>query len=173
MSNGNGNGNGDVKKLVDLKHSFKSDVDTLVADLQSKYDHELEAGKKDLKDKYLEQVVDWFYSNGFNGHPPQPAVEPEPVPAVKEGDQSKQAGDTADNTAGNVTCPECRGVVIEGDKFCSQCSAPLLLPAPAAAVQETATTDNGPASAGRLNRRPPARPPADERLRNWGKTQRR
>jgi len=165
MSNGN-NGNGEVKRLVDLKHTFKAEASQLEADLRAKFVQELEAAEKDLKDKYLEQVVDWFYGGGFNGKPPQPETEPEPAPVNETVEASpKQPGDTQ----ALPSCTNCGGTLFAGDQFCSQCSAPV----------ETATDQPPVATAGRLQRpgytryATPTQLTADERIRSWGRTQRR
>jgi len=167
MSDGN-NGNGEVRRLVDLKHTFKAEASQLEADLRAKFAQELEAAEKDLKDKYLEQVVDWFYGGGFNGKPPQPERKeagPEPAPPVEQKEAPLLQGDTPDT----VLCTSCGAKLLEGDQFCSQCSAPV----------ETATDQPPVATAGRLQRpgeprySAPTRLTADERIRSWGRTQRR
>ena len=169
MSNGN-NGNGEVRRLVDLKHTFKAEASQLESDLRAKFAQELEAAEKDLKYKYLEQVVDWFYGGGFNGKPPEkkeaaPKPEPEPAPPVDEKEAPLPQGDTPDT----VLCTNCGAKLLEGDQFCSQCSAPV----------EAATDQPSVATAGRLQRpgyarySTPTRLTADERIRSWGRTQRR
>jgi zinc-ribbon domain len=148
--NGNVNGNGEIKKLAELKHNYKDEVTELEADLKAKFEQELDAGKKDLKDKYLEKVVDWFFANGFNGNgqppvppAPEPVASPEVVvetpptppttPSVQVSVDSGKAP-APDTSAGLqptgsgtpvVYCDECGHAVRPSDNFCSYCSAPL------------------------------------------------
>lgn len=174
-NNGNGNGNGEVKKLVNLKHAFKDEATQLETDLRTKFEQELEAAEKDLKDKYLDQVVDWFYGNGFNGKPPQPvAAESEPEQAPS--DSAPKPGDTPDT----AHCTNCGANLLEGDQFCSQCAAPVEANPDQAPPQEP--VEEPVATAGRLRRPgyigyaysvPGQRMTADERVRSWGRTQRR
>jgi hypothetical protein len=173
----NGNGNGEVKRLVELKHTFKAEASQLEEDLRKKFAQELEAAEKNLKDKYLEQVVDWFYSNGFGEKPPEPEQAPA---AVAEPAPQPETESTASS---GPTCPNCGANLVPGDKFCSQCASPI-------EDQETeqALAATPVATAGRLSRRgyvgyaqPPARAreaterrlTAEERLQRWGRTQRR
>ena len=150
MVNGNGNGNGEIKKLVGLKHDYKDEVTRLEEDLKTKFDQSLTQGKKDLKDKYLEKLVDWFYSNGFNGQtsPPEttqptPAVDvtsaPTPiVPVVVDTSVHAQPVETGapDNspqpsslaTTPVLYCDECGAQVLLTDRYCSQCAVPLGVP---------------------------------------------
>jgi hypothetical protein len=164
MSNGNGNGNGEVKKLVELKHTFRAEASQLEEDLRAKFTQELETAEKGLKDKYLEQVVDWFYGGGFNGNKPQPQPEPEPANVEQEPEPIPEPEST---TPEGAACSNCGADLQQPDaNFCSQCAAPVETPAQASV-----------ATAGRL-RKPVAyqsrRPlTADERLRNWSRTQRR
>ena len=171
----NGNGNGEIQKLVNLKHVYKDEVTQLEADLKTKFDQALAAAKKELKDKYLEKLVEWFYSNGFNGQPPVQEPEPEPKPdatAVID-DQTNNTGQTSGNggavslqsgpqpSSGKVAptlfCDECGNRVAPADRFCSLCAAPL---------GEMKRNDQVPLRpAGILN--------SDRRLNDWARTRRR
>jgi hypothetical protein len=137
LSNGN-NGNGEVKKLVELKHTFKAETSQLEADLRAKFAQELEAAEKALKDKYLEQVVDWFYGNGFNDKPPQPPEEepataevpPHDVPETEvttpaPQPDSESTESTKSTTPSGPTCPNCGATLDSGANFCSQCASPI------------------------------------------------
>jgi hypothetical protein len=159
----NGNGNGEVKRIVDLKHRFKDDFMQVEAELKAKFEEEVEAARKGLKDRYLEQVVDWFYGNGFNA-PDQPSVMPEVVVTPAEVTTSPSSHVDPDEAGPeNPTCSECGVTLQHGDKYCSQCSAPVREvnePEP----QKTSTV----VSAGRRITIDP-----DRRLNNWARTRRR
>jgi len=172
----NENGNGEVKRLVDLKHTFKAEAAQLEEDIRKKFAEELEAAEKDLKDKYLEQVVDWFYGNGLAEKRPEPE-QATPPPVVEAAPQPESTASSA------PTCPNCGASLVAGDKFCSQCASPIEDQETEQAVAATPV-----ATAGRLSRRgyagyvqPPARAreaterrlAAEERLQRWGRTQRR
>jgi hypothetical protein len=159
----NGNGNGETKKIVDLRQAYKNDVTQAEAALRAKFDEELATAKKELKDKYLEKVVDWFYSNGFNGHgtvPPAPPPVPEPEP-VAEFPQTSQAPEPEptppqeETAPAAATCSECGASLVPEANYCSQCSAPV-------ALQRVP-------SAGRLV----SSPVSDRRLNDWARTRKR
>ena len=148
MSNGNSN---EVQKLVALRHGYKDEAALLEADLKAKFEQALVNAKKDLKDKYLEKLVDWFYSNGFEGTgqaepaPPVPAPEPvtepappEPAPEPEKGDQGPAEADDGSTPAlSTPVCNDC-GTALQPDaKFCDQCAAPV----------ETETETNTPTAA--------------------------
>ena len=125
------------------------------ADVKARLEQELESGKKDLKDKYLEQLVDWFFSNGFSA-PPQPIPAEPPVPAIPTptptvevtvAPQPEETNPQAQpEQASTPVCDNCGSTVESDAKFCDQCSAPI----------ETETqTDTGAGAvvpAGRLTR---------------------
>ncbi len=167
----NGNGNGEVKKIVELRHSYKDDVAKLEADLKARLEQELETGKKDLKDKYLEHVVDWFYGNGLNAPdaqpeqgldaPPEHADEP-PMPDADEPEPLPTDG--PDPTA----CNECGAKVVEGDRFCSQCATPI--EADEKEPGEAAVPVAGYRKVNVHAQRPVS---ADDRLNSWARTRRR
>lgn len=144
----NENGNGEVKKLVALRHDYKDEVVQLEEDLKAKFEQELDAGKKDLKDKYLEKVVDWFYSNGFNGNghamtdvppprEPEPAASPEvegtpalSITVTPPTQTQTSAGDL--QPTGSVApvryCDDCGKLARPDANYCSYCAAPLREP---------------------------------------------
>jgi hypothetical protein len=150
----NSNGNGEVQRIIDLKHRFKDEIAQLEADIKARLEAELESGKKDLKDKYLEQLVDWFFSNGFNAppevipaEPPIPAI-PSPTPTVEVTikPQPEETTEAQPEQASTDVCDTCGSTLDTDAKFCSQCSAPV--------ETETQTnTEAGPVvPAGRLTR---------------------
>jgi ribosomal protein L40E len=104
------NGNGEVKELLEIKRRYHKNAAELEAKLLADFERDLTDGKKQLRERYLEQVVDVIFAET----PPQksPVVEekkPEPVEAVP----------------GAKVCSECGARLDEGAKFCGQCATPV------------------------------------------------
>jgi len=100
------NGNGELRQLLDIKHAYRKDVSEYEADLTEKYERELAQAKKQMKEKYLEKIVDTVFADTMPAQPSPPEPAPVEVPEVR-------------------VCPECDGLVTRSDKFCSHCASPL------------------------------------------------
>ena len=183
----NGNGNGEVQKLVALKHGYKDEITQVEEDLKAKFEAELAAAKKDLKDKYLDKIVEWFYSNGFNGNgstqAPPPPSEPTPTlaqatqgdPGSTDSSELSDSSESSDSSALTTpVCNDCGAELQQNAKFCTQCAAPVesetkaetnRQPAPVAPAGRM-TYPRGQGKAG-------YQAPTDKRLNDWSRTQRR
>ena len=107
------NGNGELRQLLDIKRAYRRDLAAFEKELKAKFERELADGKKCLKERYLENVVDTVFAEPAPAPPiEQPAPVPEPAspPAPVE---VKPA------------CPECGSPISATDKFCPQCACPL------------------------------------------------
>lgn len=113
------NGNGEIKQLVGVKRAYRGKVTSLEADLRAKFEADLKAGKKDLKDQYLESVVDIVFA------------DPDAAPVEVTVSKPEIAVDVTPKVSVSVEakrpdkCPECDSDVRPGDKFCSECAFPL------------------------------------------------
>ena len=103
------NGNGELRQLLDIKHAYRKDVSEYEADLTEKYERELAQAKKQMKEKYLEKIVDTVFADTTSAQPTKPEPASNEAPEVKE----------------QATCPECDSSVNPSDKFCSHCASPL------------------------------------------------
>lgn len=104
------NGNGEVKELLEIKRRYHKNAAELEAKLLADFERDLTDGKKQLRERYLEQVVDVIFAE----NPPQksPVVEekkPEPIEAIP----------------GAKVCSECGARLDEDAKFCGQCATPV------------------------------------------------
>jgi hypothetical protein len=132
------NGNGELRQLLDIKRAYRQGLTTLEGQLKADYERDLADGKKKLKEKYLENVVDVVFT--------------EPAPPATVEVEAKEATialrpevklDVKVSAPG--VCPECEAKVDASDKFCSQCAFPLTEP-----VEKGADMSEWPvASAGR------------------------
>jgi len=117
------NGNGELRQLLDIKRAYRKGLTTLEGQLKADYERDLADGKKKLKEKYLEQVVDAVFAESPPTPPATVEVEAKEAtialrPEVKL--------DVKVSTPGK--CPECDAPVDPMDKFCSQCAFPLTEP---------------------------------------------
>jgi hypothetical protein len=112
------NGNGEVRQLLEIKRAYRKGLTTLEGQLKADYERDLADGKKKLKEKYLENVVDVVFT--------------EPAPPATVEVEAKEATialrpevklDVKVSAPG--VCPECQAKVDTSDKFCSQCAFPL------------------------------------------------
>jgi hypothetical protein len=99
------NDNGELTALVSVKHSYSNELVNLEAELKSKFERDLADGKRALKEKYLEQIVDVV----FQEPPQEQPKKPEPPALVVESKSS--------------TCSQCGAKLDLGAKFCSQCAS--------------------------------------------------
>jgi len=106
------NGNGELAQLVQIKRAYKKNINDLEIELKSRYAQELTEGKRGLKQRYLESVVDVVFAESAVVPPapkPEPVQAPAPTPAELE----------------SPKCPECDSPVDPMDKFCAECASPL------------------------------------------------
>ena len=103
------NGNGELRQLLEIKRAYRRDLTSFEEELTSRYEGELADGKKRLKERYLENVVDTVFA------------DPAPVKTVP-----KAVAPTATAEPESPKCPECETSVAEGDKFCAECACPLI-----------------------------------------------
>jgi hypothetical protein len=108
MTAENGNGNGELRQLLEIKRAYRQGLTSLEGQLKADYERDLADGKKKLKEKYLEQVVDAVFAESTPVAPKVEVAEPS-APAEPE----------------SPKCPECGEPTAEGDKFCSRCASPL------------------------------------------------
>ena len=101
------NGNGELKQLLEIKHAYRKGVTSLEEELKAQLERDLADGKKRLKEKYLEAVVDTVFAEST---PAPPKPEPVEAPAIVESEPK---------------CPECGSPVDPSDKFCAECAFPL------------------------------------------------
>lgn len=104
----NGNGNGELRQLLEIKRTYRQGLTTLEGQLKADCERNLADGKKKLKERYLEQVVDTVFAEPAPASPKPEPVEA-PVPAEPE----------------SPKCPECGSPVDPMDKFCAECASPL------------------------------------------------
>jgi len=106
------NGNGELAQLVQIKRAYRKSVVDLETELKTRYEQELSDGRRLLKGRYLENVVDAVFGESS---PAPPAPKPEqiqaPTPAPAEPEPPR--------------CPECESPVDPMDKFCAECATPL------------------------------------------------
>jgi hypothetical protein len=103
------NGNGELRQLLEIKRSYRKGLTSFEEMLKVQYERDLTDGKKRLKEKYLENVVDVVFAESA---PAKPKPEVAPPEAAPEPESPK--------------CPDCGTPVAEGDKFCSDCACPLI-----------------------------------------------
>ena len=101
------NGNGELRQLLEIKHAYRKGVTSLEEELKAQFERDLADGKKRLKEKYLEAVVDTVFAESA---PAPPKPEPVEAPATVESEPK---------------CPECGSPVDPTDKFCAECATPL------------------------------------------------
>ena len=103
------NGNGELKQLVEIKRAYRKGLASLEEQLTAKYERELADGKKQLKEHYLENLVDTIFADSA---PAKTVPEPAAPTTPAEPESPK--------------CPACETPVGEGDKFCAECAYPLM-----------------------------------------------
>jgi len=103
-----GNGNGELRQLLEIKRVYSQGLTSLEGQLKADYERDLADGKKKLKEKYLEQVVDAVFAESAPVAPKVEVAEPS-APAEPE----------------SPKCPECGSPVDPMDKFCAECAFPL------------------------------------------------
>ena len=108
MTAENGNGNGELRQLLEIKRAYRQGLTSLEGQLKADYERDLADGKKKLKEKYLEQVVDAVFAESAPVAPKVEVAEPS-APAEPE----------------SPKCPECGSPVDPVDKFCAECAFPL------------------------------------------------
>lgn len=101
------NGNGELRQLLEIKHAYRQGLTSLEEQLKADYERDLADGKKKLKEKYLENVVDVVFAESS----PAPKAEVAEPSAPAEPESPK--------------CPECGSPVDPMDKFCAECAFPL------------------------------------------------
>jgi hypothetical protein len=101
------NGNGELAALLSVKRSYRNALANLETELRSKFEQDLADGKKGLKEKYLEQIVDVIFQV-----PSQEVQEKQESPALSVESKSPK-------------CSECGAKLDLGAKFCSQCASPI------------------------------------------------
>jgi hypothetical protein len=102
------NGNGELRQLLEIKRAYRQGLTSLEGQLKTDYERDLADGKKKLKEKYLEQVVDAVFAESAPVAPKVEVAEPS-APAEPE----------------SPKCPECESPVDPMDKFCAECAFPL------------------------------------------------
>ena len=102
------NGNGELRQLLGIKRAYRQGLTSLEGQLRADYERDLADGKKKLKEKYLEQVVDAIFAESAPAAPKVEVAEPS-APAEPE----------------SPKCPECGSPVDPMDKFCAECAFPL------------------------------------------------
>lgn len=108
MTAENGNGNGELRQLLEIKRAYRKGLTSLEEELKVQFERDLADGKKRLKEKYLENVVDAVFAESAPVPPKTEIVEPS---APSEPESPK--------------CPECGSPVDPMDKFCAECAFPL------------------------------------------------
>jgi hypothetical protein len=119
------NGNGELKQLLEIKRTYRKDLEEREAQLRAEYERELAGARKELREKYLENVVDVVFAEPTSQ---KPVVEAEAgAPSVTF--EAKAETEPPPKPAGVVVlareCPECAAPVRPEDKFCSRCAFPL------------------------------------------------
>jgi hypothetical protein len=102
------NGNGELRQLLEIKHAYRKGLTSLEEELKVQFERDLADGKKRLKEKYLENIVDTVFAE---------TAPVKPVPEV--------AAPIAPAEPEPPKCPDCGSPVDPMDKFCAQCAAPL------------------------------------------------
>lgn len=102
------NGNGELRQLLEIKRAYRKGLTSLEEELKVQFERDLADGKKRLKEKYLENVVDAVFAESAPVAPKAEVVEPS---APSEPESPK--------------CPECGSPVDPMDKFCAECAFPL------------------------------------------------
>ena len=108
MTAENGNGNGELRQLLEIKRAYRKGLTSFEEELKVQFERDFADGKKRLKEKYLENVVDAVFAESAPVAPKAEVVEPS---APSEPESPK--------------CPECDSPVDPTDKFCAECAAPL------------------------------------------------
>jgi hypothetical protein len=103
------NGNGELRQLLEIKRAYRKGLTSLEEELKVQFERDLADGKKRLKEKYLENVVDTIFAESAPPAP-KPEVVEQSAPAEPE----------------SPRCPECGSPVDPMDKFCSECAYPLI-----------------------------------------------
>jgi hypothetical protein len=101
------NGNGELAALLSVKRSYRNALVNLETELRSKFEQELADGKKALKEKYLEQIVDVIFQ------------------VTSQERQEKQESPALLVESKSPKCSECGAKLDPGAKFCSQCASPM------------------------------------------------
>ncbi len=100
------NGNGELRQLLEIKRAYRKGLTSLEEELKVQFERDLADGKKRLKEKYLESVVDAVFAE--SAPPKTEAIEPSAPPEPE-----------------SPKCPECESPVDPMDKFCAECAFPL------------------------------------------------
>jgi hypothetical protein len=101
------NGNGELAALLSVKRSYRNALANLETELRSKFEQDLADGKKALKEKYLEQIVDVIFQ----------------VPAQEAKENQESAALLVESKS--PKCSQCGAKLDLGAKFCSQCASPI------------------------------------------------
>jgi len=119
------NENGELRQLLEIKRGYRRDLQEREAQLKAQYESDLLAARSDLKEKYLDNVVDAVFAE-----PAQVAVEAKHA-TISIAPQVEVKTEVAPKPAPPpvTSCPECGNTVDANDKFCSQCAYPLVEPA--------------------------------------------
>jgi hypothetical protein len=108
MTAENGNGNGELRQLLEIKRAYRKGLTSFEEELKVQFERDLADGKKRLKEKDLENVVD--------------AVFAESVPVTSKVEVVESS---APSEPESPKCPECGSPVDPMDKFCAECAFPL------------------------------------------------